>query len=296
MYRSGESLPHKTKGGITMDVMYRITFRCNSKCDFCYNHAFANKVDFSANEEKNISKLLSFISENSISRCVISGGEPAVREDLPIIVSQIANVTKVKIFTNGLLLIKYSPLEIQKMGIEKVVYTIKESDVRQPVSMQNMLEKIDEVRKIGIVVDGNAFLTSHYFDDKERIIHSNILSHFDNVRWQPLIYPESSVRYSETIWGMDERLRKQIFEDVIHENWGGIAVFYSEFERIFAERKQILPCKYPHRVVCVDPDLCAVICPHKNENRVSLETILHKVTEYSFDSCFCPQCMSIYSF
>jgi hypothetical protein len=48
------------------DLIYRVTFRCNKHCYFCYNDAFDKKVKFDEIEKTDINPLINFIKKNKI--------------------------------------------------------------------------------------------------------------------------------------------------------------------------------------------------------------------------------------
>lgn len=278
------------------DLIYILTYRCNKKCDFCYNRIFEKICSNEFLEEKNIDRLIEFLSNNKIKRISISGGEPAVREDLLEIIQKIHEFSDVKIFTNGLLFKKYNPDLLYEVGIRKIVYTITRENILNFKKFKSVLQLIDDARKFGIIVDGNAFLTNHYFSDKEKIILNDIRNHFDNVRWQPLVYPKDNPNFKCTVYGMNALLREKIFDDIINDNWGDISSYYIEFKRLFASKHQRKPCVFPHNVLTVNPDLSVSVCPHIKTNKYDFNTISAAILNCSFTDCLKPECLGIYSF
>ena len=278
------------------DLIYRVTFRCNKHCYFCYNDVFDKKVNFEEIEKKDISSLINFIKKNNIKRISITGGEPTVRDDLPYLIKQLNKVTNIKIFSNGNIFDKYSLEEILELNLEKIVITIYDKDIYGNKKFDEYLDKIEFLRNQGVKIDGNMFLDSNYFEKREKIINSHLCDKFDNIRWQPLVLPKQFKQYKTTIFGMEEDLRKSIFLSVIADNWGNVGSYYKIFEKYIKNNVQPYPCEFPKCVCTVDPDLTVKICPHKNDASYTFEEIENVVNKMRFDNCLSSQCISIYKF
>lgn len=279
------------------DLIYRITFRCDKKCYFCYNDVFDETVNYEENEEKYIEKLVNFIEKNKIKRISISGGEPSVRADLPNLIKELNKVTTIKIFTNGNLFYKYTLDELLSFNFAKIVYTVTDADIYGNEQFIKTVEIIQKLRKNGISVDGNMFLDSNYFKKREKIIEQKLYDKFDNIRWQPLILPKSFNNFKITINGMDKEKRKEIFKSVIEDNWGNVKDYYKIFDEWLDNNGlQPYPCLFPKTTCTVDPDLSVKICPHQNTKNYTFENIEEDVKNKTFDDCLCSQCLSIYKF
>lgn len=278
------------------DLIYRVTFRCNKHCYFCYNDSFDKKVNFDEIEKKDISPLIDFIKKNNIKRISITGGEPTVRDDLPKLIKQLNKVTSIKIFSNGNIFDRYSLEEIIDFNLNKIVITIYDKDIYGNKKFSEYLKKIEVLRSKGIKVDGNMFLDSKYFDKKKKIINDKLYEKFDNIRWQPLVLPKNFKQYDTTIFGMKNDLRKRILKDVIEDDWGNIGIYYKVFEKYIETSKQPYPCEFPKCVCTVDPDLTIKICPHQNDMSYTFDEIESIVNKNNFDNCLSPQCISIYKF
>lgn len=278
------------------DLIYRVTFRCNKHCYFCYNDVFDKKVNFDELEKTDISSLITFIKKNSIKRISITGGEPTVRDDLPKLIKQLNEVTNIKIFSNGNIFDKYSLEEILDFNLDKIVITIYDKDIYGNKKFNEYLEKIDFLRSRGIKVDGNMFLDSNYFDKRDKVINDKLYDKFDNIRWQPLVLPKHFKQYKTTIFGMEDNLRKKIFSSVIEDDWGNVGNYYKVFEKYIEKNRQPYPCEFPKCVCTVDPDLTVKICPHKNDANYTFDEIENTVNKMKFDNCLSSQCLSIYKF
>lgn len=275
-----------------MELLYKVTHRCDRNCLFCYNHVFENKIKIDVEEKTNIDFLIEFIIKNNIERVSISGGEPAVRKDLLTLVSRISQVSLIKIFTNGLLVLKYDDETIINSGISKIVLTIYDDYIYGNDCKWNILKlRIQKLREKGIIIDGNLFLDNDYLKKRDMILKNDITEVFDNIRWQPLVLPQNHYDYNKTIFGMGEGRRTEIFESVIQDDWGDVARYYKMFEKWIRMGKQPYPCTYPQKVYTVNPDLSFQVCPH-------ISTLILPDDELECgigEGCLSPQCMSIYS-
>lgn len=278
------------------DLMYRVTFRCNKHCYFCYNDAFDEKVNFNLIEKKDISELLNFIKENNIKRVTITGGEPSVRKDLPLIIKQLTAITTVRIFTNGNLFNVYSTDEICDFNINKIILTLYDEDIRGNAKFDDLLSKIQEVRKRGIIVDCNAFLDINFNKKRDLILTKGLLNEFDHIRFQPLALTNAFPNYKDTVFGMSKEKRKEIFDQVIEDNWGDTKIYYEVFNQWLDDGIQPFECIYPITTFTVDPDLSLKICPHKNYPSYNFENIKEACNKENCKNCLTPECTGIYKF
>ena len=278
------------------DLMYRVTFRCNKHCYFCYNDAFEEKVNFDEIEKKDIDDLLSFIKKNNIKRVTITGGEPSVRSDLSEIIKQLTEITTVRVFTNGNLFDVYSIDEIVKFNINKIILTLYDEDIKGNAKFDNLLNKIVEVRKRGIIVDCNAFLDINFNKKRDLILARGLLDKFDHIRFQPLALTKAFKNYKDTVFGMDSKTRKKIFAQVIQDNWGDTKIFYEAFDKWLDDGIQPYECIYPITTFTVDPDLSLKTCPHKNYPSYNFENILEACKKEDCTNCLTPECTGIYKF
>jgi radical SAM protein with 4Fe4S-binding SPASM domain len=86
-----------------IQVVWEATYRCPSKCIFCYN---CWKHEYDSSKEMNIDELRIVLKKlPKFNRLVISGGEPLVRSNLEQIIIEIKSFTKnISVLTSGLLL------------------------------------------------------------------------------------------------------------------------------------------------------------------------------------------------
>ena len=278
------------------DLIYRVTFRCNKHCYFCYNDAFDKKVKFDEIEKTDINPLINFIKKNKIKRIAISGGEPTVREDLQNLIKQLNKVTTIKIFSNGNIFDKFTLEQILDLRLSKIVITIYDQDIYGNKKFDEYLDKVDLLRRNGVLIDGNMFLDADYLKKRQYVLSNKLREQFNNIRWQPLVLPTSFKEYKTTIFGMDKKLRDDIFSSVIEDNWGNVGNYYKVFSKYMENNKQPFPCLFPKCVCTVDPDLSVKICPHHNNKSYTFDEIEKVIQNFQFDNCLTSQCLSIYKF
>lgn len=95
--------PPLQKGPPLLEAQMEITGRCNLWCKHCYGRQDFKEV---ASQDLSLAELLDFIDQASsmnISRCFLSGGEAFLRDDLPELISYLAqkSISIGGIFTNG---------------------------------------------------------------------------------------------------------------------------------------------------------------------------------------------------
>jgi len=101
-----------------------VTDRCNMRCDYCRPSADAYKAESHANilsfeEIERIARVAAGLGVNKIR---ITGGEPLVRRDLPVLIQQLANIpgiTDLAMSTNATLLEKYAQ-DLADAGLNRI--------------------------------------------------------------------------------------------------------------------------------------------------------------------------------
>jgi len=90
-----------------------VTDRCNMRCDYCRPTADAYKAESHSNilSYEEITRIASIAAGLGVSKIRITGGEPLVRRDLPLLVKKLAAISGIKdiaLSTNASLLEKYA--------------------------------------------------------------------------------------------------------------------------------------------------------------------------------------------
>jgi len=101
-----------------------VTDRCNMRCDYCRPAADAYKAEPHDQilRYEEIERIVRVAAEMGVSKLRITGGEPLVRRDLPVLVEKLANIpgiTDLSMTTNATLLGKYAE-ELVSAGLNRI--------------------------------------------------------------------------------------------------------------------------------------------------------------------------------
>ncbi|PCI44160.1 MAG: GTP 3',8-cyclase MoaA [Proteobacteria bacterium] len=105
-----------------------VTDRCNMRCDYCRPAADAYKAESHSNilRYEEIERIVSVAAELGVSKIRITGGEPLVRRDLPMLIekiSAISGITDLALSTNATLLGKYAK-DLASAGLQRINVSI----------------------------------------------------------------------------------------------------------------------------------------------------------------------------
>lgn len=135
-------------------MMMKITNYCNSDCVYC-NHA-KSKIHHEVKQEISLERLQMVIDEAvqmGVKAISISGGEPLIRNDLEIIIKQIADSNVVPVLlTNGYLL-KERADSLYESGLRYFIISLDSLDeedylAQRGINIHPVLEGIETVRKL----------------------------------------------------------------------------------------------------------------------------------------------------
>ncbi|AGK52706.1 GTP 3',8-cyclase MoaA [Bacillus sp. 1NLA3E] len=109
------------------DIRISVIDRCNFRCQYCMpaelfgpDFAFLPRSELLTYEE--INRLASIFIKLGVEKIRLTGGEPLLRKDLPVLVEMLSNIGGLKdiaLTTNGVLLPKYAVL-LKKAGLKRV--------------------------------------------------------------------------------------------------------------------------------------------------------------------------------
>ena len=109
------------------DLRISVIDRCNFRCQYCMpaelfgpNFAFLPKSELLSYEE--IERIANIFVGLGVEKIRLTGGEPLLRKDLPLLVEKIASIEGLKdigLTTNGVLLPKYAH-ELKEAGLHRV--------------------------------------------------------------------------------------------------------------------------------------------------------------------------------
>jgi cyclic pyranopterin phosphate synthase len=109
------------------DIRISVIDRCNFRCQYCMpaelfgpDFAFLPRTELLSYEE--IQRVAKVFLQLGVEKIRLTGGEPLLRKDLPVLVAMLANLPGLRdigLTTNGVLLPKYAD-ELKKAGLKRV--------------------------------------------------------------------------------------------------------------------------------------------------------------------------------
>ena len=145
------------------DLRISITDRCNFRCVYCMpkeifgpDYQFLHRDQILTFEE--ITRLAGIFVDHGVSKIRLTGGEPLVRRDLPILVGMLAKIPNLDLTltTNGALLAKQARA-LKEAGLQRVTVSLDSldnatfkamNDVDFPV--QKVIEGMDVASQVGL--------------------------------------------------------------------------------------------------------------------------------------------------
>ncbi|MEI4790001.1 GTP 3',8-cyclase MoaA [Bacillus sp. FJAT-53060] len=152
------------------DLRISVTDRCNFRCKYCMpaeifgpDYPFLNKEELLSFEE--IERLATlFANDLGVVKLRITGGEPLIRKDLPILIQKLAKIPGIEdiaMTTNGTLLPIYAD-QLKKAGLQRVTISLdslnpdrfKQMNGRQ-IPIQKVFDGIEAAKKAGLAIKIN---------------------------------------------------------------------------------------------------------------------------------------------
>src|SRR6266498_2981921 len=145
------------------DLRISVTDRCNFRCVYCMpkeifgpDHQFLHRDQILTFEE--ITRLARIFAGHGVRKVRLTGGEPLVRRDLPLLVGMLAEIPDLDLTltTNGSLLARQAPA-LKAAGLKRVTVSLDSlddetfkamNDVDFPV--QKVLEGMDAAAQVGL--------------------------------------------------------------------------------------------------------------------------------------------------
>ena len=128
-------LPRDTRGRPLHDLRISVTDRCNFRCVYCMpravfgpDHAFLPRTELLTFEE--ITRLVGVFARLGVEKVRLTGGEPLVRRELPVLVGQLAAIPGVRdltLTTNGVLLPQHAA-DLKAAGLHRVTISLDADD------------------------------------------------------------------------------------------------------------------------------------------------------------------------
>ena len=135
MIESLPMLPLDTRGRPLHDLRISVTDRCNFRCVYCMpreffgaDHAFLPRAELLTFEE--IARLVGIFTRLGVEKVRLTGGEPLVRRELPLLIEQLAAIPGVRdltLTTNGVLLAQHAPA-LAAAGLQRVTISLDADD------------------------------------------------------------------------------------------------------------------------------------------------------------------------
>ena len=157
-----------TFGRPLRDLRISVTDRCNFRCVYCMpKEVFGRDYEFLGRDQlltfEEIERIARVFVDGGVEKIRITGGEPLVRRDLPVLVEKLAALRDLDLTltTNGALLARQAP-DLAAAGLTRVTVSLDSldddvframNDVDFPVD--RVLEGIDAAAAVGLPVKVN---------------------------------------------------------------------------------------------------------------------------------------------
>lgn len=134
--RSALSAPQDHLGRALADMRLSVTDRCNFRCRYCLpREMFENGFRFLPHKDilryEEMARLARLMSSLGVRRVRLTGGEPLVRRDLPVLVSlinEISGIEDIALTTNGSLLTDRLAEELAQAGLKRITISLDALD------------------------------------------------------------------------------------------------------------------------------------------------------------------------
>ena len=174
------SIPKDKLGRTLRDLRISLTDQCNLRCGYCMpsdvfgpDHAFLPEEEILTFEEIR-EVVVAFVSCGG-RKVRLTGGEPLLRPNLPVLVRDLATVDgveEVTLTTNGLLLPRYAA-DLKRAGLDRVTLSLDALDDAtfrklsgREAPVQKVLDGIRSAEKAGISIKVNAVIIRGMNDDQ----------------------------------------------------------------------------------------------------------------------------------
>ena len=282
-------------------VIYHVTYRCNSRCKHCFNWknlTDLNKQELTLDEITKISKNLP-----TFPWFLISGGEPFLREDMPQIIKIFYdnnNLKYVTLPTNGILSTKIRDqvkeiltqcngisltmsLSLDHIGAKHDSLRNTKGNFESLITTFNYLKELKKEHK-NLLIKFNTVITNKNYKDLDEIISyvkrlEPDLHTFDFIRGDPLdktftLPPKEKIKEiikkikstnkdygGYTNLSVQNKLIKNIAGSVVLR-------YYDLFYETLEEKKQVIPCYAGYLSLVIYPygdvSFCEMLEPFAN--------------------------------
>jgi GTP 3',8-cyclase len=207
------------------DLRISVTDKCNFRCTYCMpaeifgpDYTFLRKDQLLSFEEiERLAKI--FVKDLGVKKLRITGGEPLMRKDLPILIKklrQINGVEDIAMTTNASLLPKHAK-DLKEAGLDRVSVSLDSLSDEvfgkingRGVSVQTVLDGIEAASNVGLKVKLNMVV-------KRGINHKDVvpMAKFFRDKGHILRFIEYMDVGNSNNWKLDDvYTKKQIIEDI----------------------------------------------------------------------------------
>ena len=211
-------------GRTIVNLRISVTDRCNFRCTYCMpadNVEFMDRSNLLSFEE--IQRVAQIVSKMGINRLRLTGGEPLMRKNLPVLIkmlSEVNGIDDIAMTTNAYFL-KDQAQGLKDAGLKRLNVSLdaldpeKFRDVNRRDCLQSVLDGLDTARKIGFQsIKINAVAVRNFSE-------SEIMSLIDMGRSDgfEIRFIEFMPLDSDKVWERDKVLFGHEIIDMIKENY-----------------------------------------------------------------------------
>jgi cyclic pyranopterin phosphate synthase len=153
-----------------------VTDLCNLRCRYCMPEKGVTKIQYDEILRlEEIYELAKKFVKLGVNKIRITGGEPLIRKGILSLIENIGSLEGIKDFTmttNGIFLKKYAK-DLKNAGLNRVNISLdtmnekKYSDITKGGNLKNVLEGIEEARKVGLTpIKLNTVLVGGFNDNE----------------------------------------------------------------------------------------------------------------------------------
>ena len=245
------------------ELLYRVTSKCNKHCTYCFNEVYG--YDLSGSEIRLNDSCCKTLKELGIKRIYLSGGEPAMREDVVDIMQLLYSVADLIMFTNGYLFERFTINELLSFPLSGINVSLEPTDICGQYSNRIIVERLRNYA----IVKNRAKITILTFIRKDTIhllqefMSSEVVSFADRVCFQPLVVPDNHILYPFTLPALSKKDADFIFTE-LKQYVSGEDIEHLRIIQYFNNMNNVLPyCLMGREYLTVNPDLTLGICPHR---------------------------------
>jgi len=162
------------------DLRISVTDRCNFRCRYCMpKETFGIDYPFLERDEilsfDEIERLTQIFSKFGVEKVRLTGGEPLLRRDLPVLIERLSNINGIKnvmLTTNGVFLNKHAEA-LKEAGLSRVNVSLDslDDDVFKSINDRNIsitpvLKGIFKAQEVGLEVKVNMVVKKGLNDDQ----------------------------------------------------------------------------------------------------------------------------------